>query len=171
MNYGIPLLKSALDALPDKAPLKAVELIKSHKRIFLYGAGRSGLMLKALAMRLSQMGRTVYVVGETVTPAIGKKDLLILASASGKTSSTVGYADIAERVGATVFVITATPDSPLTDIASEITLIPTSTKDTQGATSIMGTVFEQALLLYCDEISSLLCTDVSEMRARHANLE
>lgn len=45
-----------------------VKKVESHKRIFVYGMGRSGLMLKAFAMRLMQLGFIAYVVGETTTP-------------------------------------------------------------------------------------------------------
>ena len=62
-----------------------IQKIKNHKRIFVYGTGRSGLMLKALAMRLMQMGLDAYVVGETTTPSVQEGDLLIVASASGET--------------------------------------------------------------------------------------
>ncbi len=39
-------------------------------RIFVVGAGRSGLVLKTAALRLMHLGLTVQVVGETTAPAI-----------------------------------------------------------------------------------------------------
>ena len=39
-----------------------IDKVNNHKRIFVYGTGRSGLMLKAFAMRLMQMGYTSYVI-------------------------------------------------------------------------------------------------------------
>lgn len=49
---------------------QAEVLIKKDKRIFILGAGRSGLMAKGFAMRLMHIGYTVFVIGETITPAI-----------------------------------------------------------------------------------------------------
>ena len=57
------------------------------------GAGRSGLVAKAFAMRLMHLGFTAYVVGETITPAMRPKDLLVIFSGSGRTKT---IADIAE---------------------------------------------------------------------------
>ena len=54
--------------------------IKVAKRIFVMAAGRSGLALKMAAMRFMHLGYTVFIVGETNTPAILKGDLLRLAA-------------------------------------------------------------------------------------------
>ena len=150
----------------------AVSAIHSHCRIFVYAAGRSGLMLKAFAMRLAQMGMTVYVVGETVTPAIGQGDLLILASASGSTHSTCHYARIAKDAGADVFVITGKEASPLAEIAQADVILPAASKNDAGnSRQVMGSLFEQALLLFCDGVVANCPMDAADMRARHANLE
>ena len=123
-------------------------------------------------MRLSQAERTVYVVGETVTPAITDGDLLILASASGKTESVCMYARIAAEAGADILAITATPLSRLTAQAQECVYLDAPTKDNFNDTDDpMGTLFEQALLLLGDLIVRELQEDVAQMRARHANLE
>src|SRR5512138_3472644 len=66
--------------------VEAEELIESASRIFVAGAGRSGLCMRALGMRLMHLGKTVYVVGETTTPSIAAKDLLIVGSGSGRTA-------------------------------------------------------------------------------------
>ena len=63
-------LITALESLQQKDVEKAAQSILSHERVFVGAAGRSGLMLKAFAMRLMQMGKTVYAIGETVTPAV-----------------------------------------------------------------------------------------------------
>ena len=169
-GYGISELESILSSVRDSETEKAAEIVKSHKRIFLYGAGRSGLMLKAFAMRLSQAGLTVYAVGDCTTPAIEKGDLLILASASGKTPSVLRCIQTATDVCADVYVITASERSPILEYPCKRVILPAPNKDSGGA-AMMGTLFEQALLLYCDEVVEALGKDVSEMRSRHANLE
>ncbi|MCG7851768.1 MAG: SIS domain-containing protein, partial [Methanosarcinaceae archaeon] len=42
------------------------DILKANN-IFLMGAGRSGLVAKAFAMRLMQLGFNVFVVGESTT--------------------------------------------------------------------------------------------------------
>lgn len=49
---------------------QVIGLIQKDRRIFVAGEGRSGFSAKGFAMRLMHLGYTVYVVGETITPAI-----------------------------------------------------------------------------------------------------
>lgn len=171
MHSILSELKAVFEALPEASIQNAAQAIQSHNRIFVYAAGRSGLMLKAFAMRLAQMGRSVYVVGETVTPAIEEEDLLIVASASGTTHSTCHYAKCAKEAGANIFVITANTHSPLTEISPANVILPTPSKDSAGSRQIMGSLFEQALLLFWDAVVAVCPRDTAAMRQRHANLE
>ena len=171
MVYVFDPLRVAFEQMPADAAEKTAQTVNSHKRIFVYGAGRSGLMIKAFAMRLAQAGRTVFVVGETVTPAITEGDLLILASASGTTPSVLRCANTAKEVGATVYSLTASSDSPLAALSDELVSFRTPTKDSVSSLGIMGTLFEQAVLLFCDAVIEALGEDAAKMRTRHANLE
>jgi len=47
-------------------------------RVFVAGAGRSGLVLRMAAMRLMHLGLDVHVAGDTTTPAITSGDLLLV---------------------------------------------------------------------------------------------
>ncbi|MGN1377784.1 MAG: 6-phospho-3-hexuloisomerase, partial [Dorea sp.] len=49
-------LKLASDQVTEEQLDRFIAALDSHERIFVYGTGRSGLMLKALAMRLMQIG-------------------------------------------------------------------------------------------------------------------
>ena len=99
-------------ALPDAPALAAaVELTADARRVFVHGAGRSGLALRMTAMRLMHLGLQVHVVGETTTPAIGEGDLLLTASGSGTTSGVVSAAETARSVGARVIGITTDPQA------------------------------------------------------------
>ena len=70
------------------------EAILSADRIFIAGKGRSGLQMKAFAMRLMHLGLTVHVVDDVTAPALAERDLLLVGSSSGRTASlpaTGGY--------------------------------------------------------------------------------
>lgn len=165
-------LQDVFAQLPQDAEERAVQSILSHRRIFVCAAGRSGLMLKAFAMRLAQLGMTAYVAGETVTPAIGRGDLLFLASASGTTYSVCHNAETARKAGADLFIITATLSSSLTAIHPADVYLPCGSKDNQhSSTQYLGSLFEQALLIFCDGIVQNIPGNREEMRQRHANLE
>ena len=171
MTYDFDSLSAIFAQIPFDGREKMIEAIQAHNRIFLYGAGRSGLMIKAFAMRLAQMAKSVFAVGEVVTPAIEEGDLLILASASGETASVLRAAEVAKGVGATVLSITARSQSTLSSVSDSVVCIPAPTKDEQGGGGVMGTLFEQSVLLFCDAIIKTLGANPLEMRTRHANLE
>ena len=105
-------LAQVFEQLPEASVTQTAQAIRTHPRIFVSAAGRSGLMLKAFAMRLTQAGFTAYAAGETTTPAIGPGDLLIVASASGQTPSVCRNAEIARAAGADLWVISGKDASP-----------------------------------------------------------
>lgn len=149
-------------------------------RIFVAGAGRSGLMMRAFAMRLMHAGFQAYVVGEAVTPGLQAGDLLIIGSGSGETGSLVHMAAKAKKLGAGVALATVRPDSTIGQMADSVIAVPAASKEaTDGSASTtiqpMGSLFEQSLLLLLDAV--VLCCmdrlgiDPAAMFGRHANLE
>ncbi len=155
-----------------------IPFIQNAERIYLVGAGRSGLALRAAAMRLMHFGLTVFVVGETTTPAIQQGDLLIAASGSGTTSTIVRAAEKAVGAGADVVALSTTIHSPLANLAALVCILPAAQKqDHQKTISLQyaGSLFEQSLLLLTDAIFQTLWgidnEPAEEMWKRHANLE
>ncbi|SFL69385.1 6-phospho-3-hexuloisomerase [Paenibacillus sp. 1_12] len=156
-----------------------VEAIIQSRKIFLAGAGRSGLMARAFAMRLMHLGLDVHVVGETVTPGLRKEDLLIIASGSGETKSLISMAGKAKGLEAKLAVVTISPDSTIGRLADIIISLPGSPKDQSESDyhtiQPMGSLFEQTLLIFFDAtILSLMekqGLDSSSMYGNHANLE
>jgi len=172
LNGILQELQQASAAIPEEAVLRCAKKINAHERVFVCGAGRSGLMLKALAMRLMQMGKTVYVVGETITPSIQKGDLLIAASASGTTHSVCHFAQEAQKMQADVLVITAEKEALLSKISAPDVIIPAPTKHNLAASGqLMGSLFEQMVLLFSDAVAMALTEDRDILSRNHANLE
>ena len=159
---------------------KLVDAIIDAQRIFVAGAGRSGLAMKSFAMRLMHLGFDTYVVGETVTPSITEKDVLLIGSGSGSTSSLVSSANKADAIGATIYLITIDENSPIAQVAEVILTIPAPTPKIDRdlgfrSAQPMGSLFEQSLLLTLDAIILLLMERTEKtpesMFTRHANLE
>ncbi len=65
-----------------------------------------------LLVRLNQLGKYAYVVGESTTPSITSEDLFVIISGSGKTEHLKLLADKAKSVGAEVVLMTTSPNSP-----------------------------------------------------------
>ena len=147
-------------------------------RVFIAGAGRSGLVLRMAAMRLMHLGLTVHVAGETTTPAIGSGDLLLVASGSGTTSGVLKSAETAAKVGARIAAFTTNPDSPLARLADAVVIIPAAQKTDHGSgvsRQYSGSLFEQVLFLTTEALFQSLWDSTDEpaeqLWLRHANLE
>jgi 6-phospho-3-hexuloisomerase len=168
---------SAAESIPTALD-DAAKRIGSAERVFLLGAGRSGLALQMTAMRLMHLGLTVHVVGEVTTPAIAQGDVLVVASGSGTTEGIVRAAQTADKVGATIVCLTTAPDSPLAELATVTIVVPAAQKQDHGATlsvQYAGGLFEHAVVFIGDAIFHTLWkqsgASADELWPRHANLE
>ncbi|MGZ4912005.1 MAG: 6-phospho-3-hexuloisomerase [Halobacteriota archaeon] len=156
-------------------------------RIFVMGAGRSGLVAKGFAMRLMHLGFNVYVVGETVTPAVEEGDLLIVISGSGETKSINEMSALAKAKGTRLASVTSNKESTLGAIADSVVVIKGRTKmsgmdfmerqvvGSHISLAPLGTMFEITTLVFLDGVIAALMeiTKKSEedMKKKHATLE
>lgn len=139
---------------------KVTGLIQKDRRIFVAGEGRSGFSAKGFAMRLMHLGYTVYVVGETITPAIKERDILIGVSGSGKSISVVDAARKAKEKKASVIAVTSKRESSLAGFADQILVIPGTVKgdtgESRGSIQLLSSLFDQSLHIVLDAVCLLL---------------
>ena len=152
------------------------EAVLSAHAVFVVGAGRSGLVGRCFAMRLTHLGLRSHVIGETVTPAVGPGDLVIALSGSGETPTILATVTAAIQAGAQVVAVTAFAHSPLAEAAQAKLIISTGTEATGiSSTQYGGSMFEQALMVMLETIALGLQNRLAEtpdrMDRRHANLE
>jgi len=181
-------IEEQLRAIDQKSIDQFVESLINTKRIFIVGAGRSGLVAKAFGMRLMHLGFTVYVVGEVITPAINKDDLLIIVSGSGQTLSPIVAARIAKEKGVKIVSITSNPDSDIGKISEVVVQIkgrrPEDAKRDYEARQLLGnhepltplgTLFELSAMVFLDSVIDELMLrykkSEDELRKLHADLE
>lgn len=144
------------------------------RRIYVTGAGRSGLIARAFAMRLMHLGRVVYVIGETVTPALASGDLLVIFSGSGETQTMVSFCTAAQDRGGIVLLITGSPHSHIGRLADHVVDLgdPTGYYVTESgsferrqmtgeyrsvsAFAPLGTMFETMALIFTDAVISAM---------------
>lgn len=167
-------------ATVSQAELEALaRAIASAGRIVVYGCGREGLMLRALAMRLYHLGRDVHVQGDMSCPPLGPGDLLLVGSGPGRLATVAALIGQARAAGARVACVTAEPQGPDPQASDLVLVIPVQTmaRDQLAPTSVlpMGSVFEGAMFLVFELLVLLLRPLLQEspesMRARHTNLE
>lgn len=149
-----------------------VDLIIRSRKIFTYGVGRSGLIAKAFAIRLVQMGMEVFFVGETVTPIVEEGNIVVIVSHTGETMSAVQTANIVRRVGAKVVCITSNTHSKLANASNLVIHILPPKDDERKRLAPLGTLFEIAAMIYMDSIVADLMEKLGQseglMRKRHA---
>ena len=164
-----------LKATDDSYDQKLTALLDQASRIFVSGAGRSGLIGRFFAMRLMHSGYNVSVVGEIVTPSIKKGDLLLIISGSGETEQLVAFTKRAREVGAKIILISAKSDSTIGDMADAVFRIGSPEQYGKVTGMPMGTVFELSTLSFLEATISHVIHEKGiaeeEMRSRHANLE
>ncbi|MCP8319224.1 MAG: 6-phospho-3-hexuloisomerase [Candidatus Methylarchaceae archaeon HK01B] len=189
----VELISKNLSEVSEDQVERCTELILSHrdKKIFIMGAGRSGLVGRAFAVRLLHLGYRVHVVGETIIPSVSKDDLLIAISGSGSTMLVMTAVDAAKHVGATIIGITSYLDSPLGKIADfvlqvkgRMILAKEVDKRDYFARQILGlheplaplgTLFEDTCMILLDAIISYMMKKLNlceeDLGKCHANIE
>jgi 6-phospho-3-hexuloisomerase len=165
--------------LPPGAETALIDAIVAARRIAIYGAGREGLQMDGLAMRLSHLGLDVSVVGDMNVPPLGTGDLLLVSSGPGASNIGDALISVAREAGAKIAVVTAQPGARTPARADVVFHIPAQTMadDRSGEVSVlpMGSLFETAQMVLFEIIVLALRDRLGEspetMRARHTNLE
>ncbi len=177
-------------AIPDSDVEAFLQELLGARRIYVMGAGRSGLVAKAFAMRLMHLGLQAFVVGETITPSLNRDDVMVIFSGSGKTKTIADIAETAHGIGAHISLITSAAESPIGKLATSIVIIKSyrdEVKDDATEFEIrqmlgdnrsfapLGTLFETASMIFADAVISRLMeitkVDETALKNRHANIE
>lgn len=176
IEYTHKKIGEILEKINSKDVEKIKKLFLKSERIFVYGAGRSGLVAKAFAIRLVHLGFQAFVIGETITAPVQKGDLVIIVSGSGETIPAVMTAEIAHKLEAHVVSITAKRKSDIAKYADITLYIKASCEEeNRKKYAPLGTLFEASVWMLLDGLIADLLDSKKEteedMRARHATLE
>lgn len=191
-NEIIAGIKSSIEELNMKEVERLIELLleAKNKKIFIVGMGRSGFVARAFALRLMNLGFNVYFLGETITPAAEKGDLLIAISGTGSTKMVLTASAAAKEIGAKVIAITSFPESQLGRMADHIVTVKGRTKTgwpreedylvrqimgEREPLTPLGSVFENNCMVFLDSLvvelmHRLGCTE-EDLKRRHATIE
>ncbi len=169
-------IKDILDRVSKDNIEKVKSLFFASNRIFVYGAGRSGLVAKAFAIRLVHLGFQTFVIGETITAPVQKGDLVVIVSGSGETIPAVMTAEIVRDIGAKVVSITGKKKSDIAKFADITLFVSAACNDAERKRyAPLGTLFEASVWILLDGIIADLLDSKNEneesMRRRHATLE
>lgn len=189
------ILKGVSDALRqvDLAQVEVLidELARSWgegRKVLVVGAGRSSLVGRAFAMRLMHLGFDVYILGETINPALNEGDIALVISGSGSTTLPVTVAGMAKKLGVRVLAVTSNPESPLGRTADLSVVLPGRSKvaaedeyhsrqllGEHESLTPMGTLFENSCMVFMDSVIAELMVRLrvseEDIRRRHAVIE
>jgi len=183
-------VRSIANGISDEEVEGLLREILAARRVYVMGAGRSGLVAKAFAMRLMHLGLTSYVVGETVTPALDPEDMVVVFSGSGETKTVADIAESAKEIGTRLCLITAKRESRIGRVADCCVVIE-SQRDTIGDETAefeirqmmgkhksfapLGTLFETGSQIFADAVISRLMEirgiNIETLKGRHVNIE
>lgn len=187
--HGISEAMSGLDLSQVEGMLEALLFARAEgRKVLVVGAGRSGLVGRAFAMRLMHLDFNIYVMGETITPTIGDGDLVLIISGSGSTTLPVTMAGMAKRLEARVLAVTSHSDSPLGRTADHVVVVSGRKRMAREEEyhsrqllgeheplAPMGTLFEDSCMVFLDsviaELMARLGTSEEEMKRKHAAIE
>jgi len=185
-------IKRSIEELNIKEVEQLIKLLleAKDKKIFIVGMGRSGFVARAFALRLMNLGFNVYFLGETITPAAEKGDLLIAISGTGATKMVLTAGSAAKDIGASVVAITSFPESQIGQMADHVVTIKGRTKSgwpkeedylarqiigEREPLTPLGSVFENNCMVFLDslvvELMQRLGRTEEDLKRRHATLE
>jgi len=188
----IECIKLSIEELNLNEVEKLIELLLKAKdeKIFMVGMGRSGFVARSFALRLMNLGFNVYFLGETITPAAEKGDLLIAISGTGTTKMVLTASSAAKEIGAKVIAVTSFPESSLGQLADLVVTVKGRTKaglpreedylarqiiGEREPLTPLGSIFENNCMVFLDslivELMHRLGRTEADLKRRHATLE
>jgi 6-phospho-3-hexuloisomerase len=178
IREGVDELAQVADRMDEAALEPIVRAIAGAHRTMLYGCGREGLMMRALAMRLHHLGLEVCMQGDMTAFPLGQGDLFLCSAGPGSLATASALCGVAREAGAQVIVVTAEPEGATSSLAHQLLVIPAQTmaRDVGGASVLpMGSLFEGAMFVVFEVLVLRLRDTLGEtaetMRGRHTNME
>ena len=144
--------------------------------IYLAGAGRSGFVAKAFAMRLMHLGFYVYVFGESIAPPVNDGDIIIIVSKSGKSNSITQIVEDSKLDDVKFLAVCGSEECDLAKIADAKIIIKSLSQRliNMGAEAqpleliLMGTSFELSAFILLD---ALVCELMESLNLREKDLK
>ncbi|MGL4653079.1 MurR/RpiR family transcriptional regulator [Cetobacterium sp.] len=161
-DYYTEVVEKSNQLLNKELILKVIEEIKTAKKIYIYGAGSSGLSGQEFMQRLLRMGFNVSSITDShmmiINSAILKEgDLVIGISISGETKEVIDSFRVAQKNGAKTIGVTSLPNSSLASYSDKLILICAS--NFINKRDFINTQFSTMYLF--DLISTILLEDPS----------
>jgi len=151
---------------------------ENNAMIFIYGAGRSGFIGRCFAQRLMHLGIKSCFISDAITHRYTERDLLIIISGSGETTSPKSIANKAKEIGGRIALFTGNLKSSIAKISDLIIKIEGKSKDQatfQESFAPYTSLFDISTLAILDSIGGILMEILGvteeDIDSRHASIE
>ncbi|MGB5909666.1 MAG: SIS domain-containing protein [Promethearchaeia archaeon] len=155
-----------------------VKTYGKNRMVFLYGAGRSGFIGRCFAQRLMHLGIKSCFISDAVTHRYNDKDLLIIISGSGETTSPLAIAEKAKEMGGNLILFTGNPYSNIAKLSDLIIQIEGKSKEKaiiEESLAPYTTLFDISTLAVLDAVGGVLMkilgVSEADIDKRHASIE
>lgn len=141
---------AALAGTLDETFLSTARLLSACRgKVFVSGSGTSGTIARRMAHIFSVSGTPAVFLSPVdavhgASGALDGGDVVVLISNGGASAEVVEFARIARTRGAAVVAITARPDSPLAQEATQVVLVAVDPAADIGGTIATGITLAQA---------------------------
>ena len=131
---------------------RAVNLVKSARRVDIFGVGASSFVGLDLQQKLSRIGRTALNWPDshsawTSAATLDASCVAIAVSHTGATIDTVEFLSIARDAGAATVALTNFSDSPLATAADVV--LTTAARETRFRSGALGSRIAQLMVIDC----------------------
>lgn len=149
-HSGIQALRDSLSVLDPQAFATAVDIIRTAKRVEIYGIGSSAPIAEDVHYRMLRIGLDARVVTDSHIQAIsasrcGPEVAVLTISHSGSTNETLASTRLAHEAGAKTVVITNFGRSPIQAFANIVLF--TMARETRFRTEAMTSRIAQLCLI------------------------
>lgn len=122
------LLDTTLHLLDEDKIVRVLQLLITHKKIYIFGMGSSGIAAQEFKLRLMRIGLTAEAVVDphvmAMAAALADEETLILAlSMSGKNQEVLSAVKLAGEHNASVVIFTAFHGNALNSLCDEILFV------------------------------------------------
>jgi 6-phospho-3-hexuloisomerase len=158
MKYNLILeeIRRVLDESSFDALNKIIYEIVEADQILLFGLGRVGYSLKSFALRLHHLGKNSYFIGDIGVPRLKKNDLLIVASGSGTSPTSLTITRVAKENGLKIICLTTNSNSPIANLSDFYLNFKCNSKNDilidRATIQPMTTLFEQSIYIFLDAL-------------------
>ena len=127
---------------------------------------------------MMHLGIKSCFVSDAITPQYSSKDLVVIISGSGETTSPVAIAQKAKKIGGSIALLTGNPESTIGELSDIIVKIEGKSKDTATSKETLApytSLFDISTLSVLDSIGGalmkILGVSENDIDKRHATIE